>query len=489
MVIAMKGLMQLKKPVDEASYIVFTDGSKYYAKNGTTGMIEYSDADATKVIQYAIDKVGQAGGGKIVIKRGTYILTDPDGDGFSLVVRYPNVVIDGEDSAVLKLADNTFTGTWSSGSNYMMLIDARDVTVRGLTFDGNKTTNGAGNGLAIMKIKATEAENNKIVYNKFINISGHAVYTRLATDSIVAYNYFYNNNWYDIAFDSYSHRNIAFRNVIKNSIGIELYTGSSYCVIAYNVIRDQGLDGIGNPRPAFANEARCVGTLLIGNKFYNTQHWAIVLGGDNPEYVINNLIYAPVRNSSFQNPPNAGIYIGGKNKVIQGNILVSPSGNIDGITVRDNTNNIVVDNVVTGFSDGIMVWKASNNIIARNRVYNNSRSDIYIYDASSSNNIIEFNNFVGSTSPSIIIDDGTNTIKRRNLGYQTEASGVATISAGSTRVTVSHGLAKTPSKFQITPLGQPAGKLWVENITSTSFDIVTDTAPASDLKVSWYAEV
>ena len=73
--------------------------------------------------------------------------------------------------------------------------------------------------------------------------------------------------------------------------------------------------------------------------------------------------------------------------------------------------------------------------------------------------------------------------------YIKRNSGVATIPAGSTRVTVSHGLVTTPTKFQITPLGQPPGKLWVENITSTSFDIVTDTAPASNLNVSWYAEV
>jgi hypothetical protein len=77
----------------------------------------------------------------------------------------------------------------------------------------------------------------------------------------------------------------------------------------------------------------------------------------------------------------------------------------------------------------------------------------------------------------------------RFYGHRWQNSGVATISAGSTRVTVNHGLISTPTKFQITPLGQPPGKLWVENITNTSFDIVTDTAPASNLKVSWYAEV
>jgi hypothetical protein len=68
-------------------------------------------------------------------------------------------------------------------------------------------------------------------------------------------------------------------------------------------------------------------------------------------------------------------------------------------------------------------------------------------------------------------------------------SGQATISANSTRVTVQHGLNNAPSKVLITPLASPPGKLWIENITASSFDIVTDTAPTADLKVAWYAEV
>jgi hypothetical protein len=74
-----------------------------------------------------------------------------------------------------------------------------------------------------------------------------------------------------------------------------------------------------------------------------------------------------------------------------------------------------------------------------------------------------------------------------NIGHATEASGVATITAGSTRVTVSHGLARKPSKVLLTPYANI--RVWVENITGTSFDIVTDTAPTTDVQVAWYAEV
>lgn len=76
-----------------------------------------------------------------------------------------------------------------------------------------------------------------------------------------------------------------------------------------------------------------------------------------------------------------------------------------------------------------------------------------------------------------------------NIEYRSEKGGTATIPAGQTRITVTHGLLGAPSKVLITPLGKPDGKLWVENITPTSFDIVTDTAPSSDLLVSWYAEL
>ena len=76
---------------------------------------------------------------------------------------------------------------------------------------------------------------------------------------------------------------------------------------------------------------------------------------------------------------------------------------------------------------------------------------------------------------------------RRNLGFPTENSGVATLPAGSTSVTVNHGLAKAPRIILLTPAGN--ANVWYENVTDTSFDIVTDTAPSTDLDVAWYAEV
>jgi hypothetical protein len=94
-------------------------------------------------------------------------------------------------------------------------------------------------------------------------------------------------------------------------------------------------------------------------------------------------------------------------------------------------------------------------------------------------------NYVDNTN---ISTSSTTAYFRRNTGYPTEASGTATISSGSTSVTVNHGLVCTPSEVLITPLAQPSGNLWVSNITSTSFVINISTAPSANLSVAWSAE-
>jgi len=71
----------------------------------------------------------------------------------------------------------------------------------------------------------------------------------------------------------------------------------------------------------------------------------------------------------------------------------------------------------------------------------------------------------------------------------TENSGVATIPAGKTRTRVEHCLTSTPSKILITPLTPPPGKLWIENITETTFDITIDTTPKEELRIAWHAEI
>jgi hypothetical protein len=75
------------------------------------------------------------------------------------------------------------------------------------------------------------------------------------------------------------------------------------------------------------------------------------------------------------------------------------------------------------------------------------------------------------------------------VGYQLVRNrGTATIPAGTTSVTVAHGLAATPSKVIVTPRAN-IGSVWVSARNSTHITISCSTAPTADTIVDWYAEV
>jgi hypothetical protein len=74
-----------------------------------------------------------------------------------------------------------------------------------------------------------------------------------------------------------------------------------------------------------------------------------------------------------------------------------------------------------------------------------------------------------------------------------EATGTATINSGSTSVTITHGLTRTPSAAEITwrftaTTTNDFGTTWISNITSTQFTINVRSDPgASNLAISWRA--
>ena len=60
--------------MSEYSYVVFQDGSDTKLRDGSTGAIAYSSTSSFTAIQYAISAVGNAGGGSIYLKLGTYTI-------------------------------------------------------------------------------------------------------------------------------------------------------------------------------------------------------------------------------------------------------------------------------------------------------------------------------------------------------------------------------------------------------------------------------
>jgi hypothetical protein len=60
---------------ETASYVIWTDGTYVYAKNGVTGAIDFKGTDASTVIQSIIDALSTTRGGIIFIKSGIYYMT------------------------------------------------------------------------------------------------------------------------------------------------------------------------------------------------------------------------------------------------------------------------------------------------------------------------------------------------------------------------------------------------------------------------------
>jgi hypothetical protein len=74
--------------VETASYIIFKDDSTYYARNGTTGSIDYYGINASTVIQLTINTLPN--GGKIFLRAGNYSISA------TILVQTDSIFIEGE---------------------------------------------------------------------------------------------------------------------------------------------------------------------------------------------------------------------------------------------------------------------------------------------------------------------------------------------------------------------------------------------------------
>lgn len=101
------------------------------------------------------------------------------------------------------------------------------------------------------------------------------------------------------------------------------------------------------------------------------------------------------------------------------------------------------------------------------------------------------NSVAGNGASIVGHSPSTTKIAMNNIGYTTVNRGTATIASGNTEVTVTHGLAGTPSdtQIQITPRSGLEGGVswWVASVGSTTFKIVVGAAVGGDISFAWRA--
>jgi hypothetical protein len=146
---------------------------------------------------------------------------------------------------------------------------------------------------------------------------------------------------------------------------------------------------------------------------------------------------------------------------------------------------------LTSDCDGIRI--IGNWIDCSNYTTPGSESTYGILINAGSNNVTVIGNDIKNwrAGGSAVSNSGTSCIVKDNIGYETESSGNATITAAATTVVVSHGLSTTPTRVFISPtLLSLSNKAWVTSAGSSNFTINVDIAPgAGTATFNWWAKV
>lgn len=241
------------------SYLVYTDGTATYAKNGSTGMVEYSGLSST-VINQAVTHSG-----KIVLTKGTYEINTP----INLV---SNLFLTGEGNATVLVAATNLNNNiiqspgltgisnvrissfWIEGNSAGQTIpaagiwiDANDETPnRDIIIDNIYVNDVYGHGIVVkgtqnLKFHDITTEHNGVTGDSLYN----NIYLRRVYSSQI-YNIFSNNS---VAGVGVRLSNISYNsmtNIISQNnplYGIHLSRSSSYNYIQGIVLRS-GSDGV-----------------------------------------------------------------------------------------------------------------------------------------------------------------------------------------------------------------------------------------------------
>jgi len=425
--------------ITQATYVVFKRGSVTYVKDGESGEIVYSSLDDASAIQFAINKANDEGGGRVYVKRGEYVIN-------STINLLSNVVLVGE-------GVSTHLST-NKDIRVLLADDVENIVVSDLFISGD----GDANKTNQTAVRLDYGKYAVIERLRIDNMGYDGIEVQAASEAIVTHNVVSNCKDDGIGANGLTGEVIFANNISFNNgySGIHIDVSSQYVMIANNMAYSNGDYGI-----------ECVRTSGTGTKY---------------SVMVGNVV---------KGNKNGGIRIRGvsgdqaKYWVVSSNVS---RVNGYGISLDSAQYCTVIGNMVTGNNNG-GIWiggDSDDNLIIGNYVVNNSGDGIRIPVSTAERNIIIQNVVTGNTGAQLY-NAGTNTIIKGNIGYFTEKSGIATLSSGSTRTTVTHGLSATPTKVLVTPYGNI--KVWVENITSTSFDIVTDASPSQNITVAWYAEV
>jgi len=282
--------------VGESSYIIYKSGSTIYAKNGTTGIIQFSGTEAATVFQSCIDTLAatniEGTAGKIFVRTGIYTIN-------STILITGNLTIEGENrsSTCLKLGnsinDNMLEWDATKDTQYFFVL-------REMMLDGNRDNNTLGNGIFTENV-AAKLLSDGYIDNCFIRrFSESGIYLKFLWGWHVTNTISEQNDGEGIRLSGTNIHVSNCRFLENGTEGIDLSGGQS--IFEGNQIRGSGTEGmvvIG------AN----TGLRIIGNQFFENSK---TLANTDDDLFLSNTNNAIVEGNSFDGQSTAryGIVIG-----------------------------------------------------------------------------------------------------------------------------------------------------------------------------------
>jgi len=436
-----------KSPV---SYVVYRENDTYYADACFKGGTDYSGADASTVIQAAIDALTH---GIIFLKAGSYELTSP-----SLTLK-SNITLQGEARKrntylFVKYGENFDTIVVPSGQ---VNVEIKNLDIRGAR---DYSTSGSG-------INITDS----VVLIKNVRVSAMVDYglymTGACSGSYIIDSSFSDNGKANMYFYTVSDTFIS-RVFAGGGPGdcIEIRYGGNLRFTDVSAYLSSDGDGI---HALYTNDVIFTNCHVGNNKLDG-----LAFGGSGTRGNNNKVI-------------GGTYYNNGRWGIVVGETATNRDTLIIGATIRNN------DQDQTS-RDGIAIFSALRTKVIGCSIYDDQATPTQDYgideDTIATDTIITNNHLFGNTEGQIRVL-GTNPWVYRNKGFITENSGTGTIPAGATSIDVSHNLDVTPdiNKIDLTPKDNLAGRtLWIEahpTAPETYFVIKMDNEDAVDHVFAW----
>lgn len=397
------------------SYTIFTDGVTYWAKNGTTGAIDYSGTSASTVINSALGALtaGRTWKEKVLLK-GTFTILNK--------LQIPSfTILDLRVARLIAGSGITDGIIWLGSSNDVEIIggyiDADIQSIPNIIMWNSK------------RVKIVDVTTNKGTYGVYAaGTTGVASAENIWLENIKSYNASVNNigiGLIDIAKVGYT------KNVWIVNCNLEEAQSDNISV--------NGVENAYIISNKVSNSAITVGDSAIGTDLSKNVQ------------IINNIIDT-VKNSGIAiASPIGNINVIGNIEKNSGafGILVFREGHAGEPTTLNVTiiGNQFIDNVI---SAGVYLGSAGRAISNIKVIGNTMRGNKYaIYLDTNLSNIETSNNDVLGNNYTISGTAPTNWLRHQNLGYVTENSG--SLSSVTGAQIVAHGLVDIPNDISIVP--------------------------------------